>query len=92
MAHEKVILGMISIIAFLGNSLTVLLFIKKSEWLKKTYNCLILALAIQDIYQAIFIVILPGYILHEDFIRNLPAKHLDGYFVSYSGPNSLSSR
>ncbi|XP_028414219.1 somatostatin receptor type 4-like [Dendronephthya gigantea] len=66
MVYGKVVLTAISIIAFLGNSLTVLLFIKKSELLKKTYNCLILALAVQDILQAIFIAILPGYILDED--------------------------
>ena len=73
MVHEKVILAIISIIAFFGNSLTVLLYVKKSVWLKKTYNRLILSLAIQDILQAIFIVILPGYVLHENAYK-LPSN------------------
>ncbi|XP_028414216.1 allatostatin-A receptor-like [Dendronephthya gigantea] len=62
---RQVFVAIISFIAFFGNSLTVLLFIKKSKWLKKTYNCLILALAIQDILQAICILISPGYILQK---------------------------
>ena len=72
MQLEKVILAIIAIVSFLGNSVTVLLFIKKLTWLKKTYNCLIFALAIQDILLAICIVILPGYIVHED-VYTLPS-------------------
>ncbi|XP_028412396.1 allatostatin-A receptor-like [Dendronephthya gigantea] len=80
MVYGKVVLTAISIIAFLGNSLTVLLFIKKSELLKKTYNCLILALAVQDILQAIFIAILPGYILDEDAYTLPPDRTLRWMF------------
>jgi hypothetical protein len=67
MAHQEIILGIIATIAFLGNMLTVLLFLRKSTWLKKTYNCLILALAIQDILLAICLVALPGFILEYDY-------------------------
>ncbi|XP_028412401.1 allatostatin-A receptor-like [Dendronephthya gigantea] len=72
MQHEKVILAIIAIVASLGNTLTVLLFIKNPTWLRKTYNCLIFALAIQDILQAVCIMILPGYILHEN-VYTLPS-------------------
>ena len=67
MVHQKLILSVIAAIAFLGNILTILLFLRKSVWLKKTYSCLILALAIQDILLAICIVSLPGFILEYDY-------------------------
>ncbi len=74
MDYQKVILSIIAAIAFLGNSFTVLLFLRKSKWLKKTYNCLILALAIQDILLAICIMVLPGFILDERYYA-VPAEN-----------------
>jgi hypothetical protein len=72
MDYQNVILTIIAVIAFLGNMLTVLLFLRKSKLLKKTYNCLILALAIQDVLLAICIMVLPGFILGGDYY-NVPA-------------------
>ena len=66
MDYQKIILCIIAIVAFLGNTFTVLLFLRKSKWLKKTYNCLILALAIQDILLAVSIIALPGFIFKND--------------------------
>lgn len=66
MEYQNVIFLFIAIVAFLGNSLTVILFIKRAKWLKKTFNCLILALAIQDILLAVCLVVLPGLVLTED--------------------------
>ena len=56
----------ISVVAFFGNTLTVLLFVRKSKWLKKTYNCLIFALAVQDIIAAICLIVLPGFLMKQD--------------------------
>ena len=67
MGYEiKVILLVIAIIALVGNSLTVLLFVKKSKWLKKAYGCLIFALSIQDILLAICLLSHPSIILDGD--------------------------
>ena len=65
MDYERVIFGIIAVVALLNNALTVTLFVKKSKWLKKTYNCLILALAIQDILAAISLMVLPGFVMKE---------------------------
>ena len=67
MDHEKVIFSIIAVIGFLGNTLTVLLFLRNLKWLKKTYNCLILALAIQDILLAICVMVIPGFFLEERY-------------------------
>ncbi len=74
MDYQKVIFSVIAVIAFLGNTLTVLLFLSKSKWLKKTYNCLIFALAIQDILLAICIMVLPGFILENGYYT-VPAEN-----------------
>ena len=46
--------------------MTVLLFLRNLTWLKKVYNCLILALAIQDILISVCIMALPGFLLGYD--------------------------
>ncbi len=74
MEYQTFIFSVIAVIAFLGNTLTVLLFLRKSKWLKKTYNCLIFALAIQDILLAICIMVLPGFILEERYYA-VPAEN-----------------
>jgi hypothetical protein len=66
MDHERVIFFIVGVVALLSNALTVMLFIKKSKWLKKVYNCLILALAIQDISIAVCLLVLPGFVMTED--------------------------
>lgn len=62
----KSILLVIAVIALVGNSLTVLLFIKNSKWLKKAHGYLILALSIQDIFQAICLLSHPSIFLDAD--------------------------
>ena len=65
MNYERVIFCIIAVVTFLSNVFTVILFVKKSKWLKKAYNCLILALAIQDILVAISLMVLPGFVMEE---------------------------
>ena len=62
----KGIVAVIAIVALIGNMLTVVLFVKKSKWLKKTHGCLIFALSIQDILTAICLLSLPSFILDHD--------------------------
>lgn len=79
MDPQKFILCIIAIVAFLGNTSTVLLFLKKSKWLKKTYNCLILALAVQDILLAISIMVLPGFIFEQDKYTAVTSRGIAGW-------------
>ena len=60
------LLVVIAVVAFVGNTLTVVLFIKKSKWLKKAHGCLIFALSIQDILTAICLLSLPSFVLDHD--------------------------
>ena len=62
----KCLLVVIAVVAFVGNTLTVVLFIKKSKWLKKAHGCLIFALSIQDILTAICLLSLPSFVLDHD--------------------------
>lgn len=62
----SVLLITIAVIALVGNSLVVILFIKNRKWLKKAHSCLILALAIQDILTAIGLLVLPGFVQPPD--------------------------
>ena len=67
MSNEvKGLLVVIAIVALVGNMLTVVLFIKKSKWLKKAHGCLIFALSIQDILTAICLLSLPSFVLDHD--------------------------
>ena len=62
----KGVVAVIAIVALVGNMLTVVLFIKKSKWLRKAHGCLIFALAIQDILTAICLLSLPSFVLDHD--------------------------
>ena len=62
----KYLFVVIAVVAFIGNTLTVVLFVKKSKWLKKAHGCLIFALSIQDILTAICLLSLPSFVLDHD--------------------------
>lgn len=60
-----IILSVIAIVALIGNTLTVILFLRKLNWLKKAHSCLILALSIQDILLGISVLVLPSFVQNE---------------------------
>ena len=62
----KGVVALIAIVALVSNMFTVLLFIKKSKWLKKAHGFLIFELSIQDILTAICLLSLPSFILDHD--------------------------
>jgi hypothetical protein len=70
---SQALFGTISTVTFVGNTLVVILFIKKRHWLKNAHACLLLALAIQDIMTAVCLMVLPGFALPADYY-DLPAS------------------
>ena len=57
----------ICVTAIIGNTLTILTFTLERRLLKKSYNILILALAIADVLTAIMVIISPYYVLGQAF-------------------------
>lgn len=65
----RVCYTIICVLAIFGNSLTIVMFAKERNLLKKSYNILILALAIADVLTAINVIIHPAYVLGDAFPR-----------------------
>lgn len=65
-AVVAVFLAVTAVLALIGNILVVILFIKNRQWLKKAHTCLLLALALQDIFTAIGFLVLPGFVQSAD--------------------------
>lgn len=59
--------GIIAIATLVGNTIVVVFFVKKREWLNKIHTCLLLALAIQDILTAICLLVVPRFVLPSGF-------------------------
>ena len=57
----------ICVTAILGNTLTILTFSLERRLLKKSYNILIVTLAIADVLTAIMVIISPAYVLGKAF-------------------------
>ena len=57
----------ICVAAILGNTLTILTFTLERRLLKKSYNILILTLAIADVLTATMVIISPSYVLGKAF-------------------------
>ena len=67
----------IATMAFLGNLLVILLIlVKKGKFLKKSYNILILSLAMSDILTALMLVTNPALVLGDAF--PYPNNHVLG--------------
>ena len=64
---SQVIYSIVSIVAFLGNSLVVLVFIFDKKLLKKSYNTLIFTLAIADVLTAVSLISNPVFVLGDSF-------------------------
>ena len=68
--------SIIATVAFGGNLLVILIFVQDKKLLKKSYNMLILSLAISDLLTAIFLVTNPAFVLGDVF--PYPTNHMLG--------------
>ena len=57
----------LAVVAFIGNLLVILVFIRDRKLLKKSYNMLILSLAVSDVITAILLVTNPAFVLGDSF-------------------------
>lgn len=57
----------ICVLAIFGNSLTIVMFILERQLLKKSYNILILVLAITDVLTAVNVIVNPSFVLGDAF-------------------------
>ena len=63
----QAIYSTISVVAILGNTMTIFVFVLDKKLLKKSYNMLILALAIGDVLTAVLLLTNPAYVLGDTF-------------------------
>ena len=63
----QAVYSMISVVAILGNTMTILVFIFDKNLLKKSHNMLILALAIADVLTAVQLITHPAFVLGDAF-------------------------
>lgn len=63
----QVIYAIVSIVALLGNTLVILVFIWDKKLLKKSHNKLILSLAIADVLTAVNLITNPAFVLGDSF-------------------------
>ena len=67
----------IATVAFLGNTMFILLIVlNRATLLKKSYNMLILSLAISDVLTALFLITNPAFVLGDAF--SYPTNHVLG--------------
>ena len=59
--------SILATIAIIGNTLVILVFIQDKKLLKKSYNMLILSLAIADVLTAIILITNPAFVLGDAF-------------------------
>ena len=63
----QVTYSIICTIAFLGNTLVILVFVWDKKLLNKSYNILILSLAIVDVLTAITLITNPAFVIGDGF-------------------------
>ena len=66
--------SILATIAIIGNTLVILVFIQDKKLLKKSYNMLILSLAIADVLTAIILITNPAFVLGDAF--PYPTNHI----------------
>lgn len=64
---SQVIYSIVSLVALLGNTLVILVFIFDKKLLKKSYNTLIFSLAIADVLTAMSLITNPAFVLGDSF-------------------------
>lgn len=72
----QIMYSIIATVAFLGNMLVISIFQRDRTLLKKSYNILILTLAIADVLTAISLITNPAFVLGDAF--PYPSNHLLG--------------
>lgn len=65
--YTQVTYSVIATIAFLGNMCVISIFLRDRKLLKKSYNMLILSLAIADVLTAILLISNPAFVLGDAF-------------------------
>ena len=63
--ETQIALCVISVLAILGNTFTILVLVREKRLLKKSYNSFILCLAIADVLTAILLIASPGFALGD---------------------------
>ena len=72
-AFTQITYSVIATVAFLGNMLVISIFCRDRKLLKKSYNMLILSLAIADVLTAILLITNPAFVLGDSF--PYPSNH-----------------
>ena len=68
--------SILATVAMIGNTLVILVFVWDKKLLKKSYNMLILSLAISDVLTAILLITNPAFVLGDAF--PYPTNHVLG--------------
>ena len=68
--------SILATVAIIGNTLVILVFVWDKKLLKKSYNMLILSLAISDVLTAFLLITNPAFVLGDAF--PYPANHVLG--------------
>lgn len=75
-AFTQITYSIIATVAFFGNILVISIFLRDKKLLKKSYNMLILSLAIADVLTAILLITNPAFVLGDAF--PYPSNHILG--------------
>ena len=68
--------SILAVVAMIGNTLVILVFVGNKNLLKKSYNMLILSLAISDVLTALLLITNPAFVLGDAF--PYPTNHVLG--------------
>ena len=63
----------IAVLSFVGNLLVLVLFLRNTKWLQRTYGRLVFALAVVDLLTAVFLFVTPLAVHNEERMRR-PTK------------------
>ncbi|XP_022783056.1 melatonin receptor type 1A-like [Stylophora pistillata] len=72
----RITYSILSIVAMIGNTLVIFVFVENKELLRKSYNILILSLAISDVMTALLLISNPAFVLGNAF--PYPTNHVIG--------------
>ena len=73
-AFTQIAYSIIATVAFFGNILVISIFLRDRKLLKKSYNMLILSLAIADVLTAFLLITNPAFVLGDEF--PYPSNHV----------------
>ena len=73
-AFTQIAYSIIATVAFFGNILVISIFLRDRKLLKKSYNMLILSLAIADVFTALLLITNPAFVFGDMF--PYPSNHV----------------